>query len=153
MKATLCTLFVGLLIIGCGEQAKKETWIKDIIATGLSERDEVLEDDWAVDYDVYRDGKNDGVCYEYIAREYKEFDNDELKALLISLVRTLTLEDSISNIENKFNKKKIVTLIWKFEIFYPAEDYHQDYYQNNFLRYLAYKSGCQREEILNKIWN
>jgi len=63
------------------------------------------------------------------------------------------IEDSIFNIEKKFNKKKIVTLIWEFEIFYPAEDYHQDYYQNNFLRYLAYKSGCQREEILNKIWN
>ena len=63
------------------------------------------------------------------------------------------IEESIVNIEKKFNKKKIVTLIWEFEIFYPAEDYHQNYYQNNFLRYLAYKSGCQREEILNKIWN
>jgi len=63
------------------------------------------------------------------------------------------IEDSIINIEERFNKKKIVTLVWKFEKFYPAEDYHQDYYQNNFLRYLAYKSGCQREEILNKIWN
>ena len=63
------------------------------------------------------------------------------------------IESSITSIEKKFNKKKIVTLVWKFEKFYPAEDYHQDYYQNNFLRYLAYKSGCQREEILNKIWN
>ena len=63
------------------------------------------------------------------------------------------IESSVSTIEKKFNKKKIVTLIWEFEIFYPAEDYHQNYYQNNFLRYLAYKSGCQREEILNKIWN
>jgi peptide-methionine (S)-S-oxide reductase len=63
------------------------------------------------------------------------------------------IEDSIINLEKKFNNKKIVTLIWKFEKFYPAEDYHQNYYQNNFLRYLAYKSGCQREETLNKIWN
>ena len=63
------------------------------------------------------------------------------------------IENSISSIEKKFNKKKIVTLVWKFKKFYPAEDYHQNYYQNNFLRYLAYKSGCQREEILNKIWN
>ena len=63
------------------------------------------------------------------------------------------IERSILNIEKKFNKKKVVTLVWKFEKFYPAEDYHQDYYQNNFLKYLAYKSGCQREEILNKIWN
>jgi len=63
------------------------------------------------------------------------------------------IENSMTSIEKKFNKKKIVTLVWKFEKFYPAEDYHQNYYQNNFLRYLAYKSGCQREEILNKIWN
>ena len=63
------------------------------------------------------------------------------------------IENSISDIEKKFNEKKIVTLVWKFDKFYPAEDYHQDYYQNNFLRYLAYKSGCQREETLNKIWN
>tara|TARA_B110000967_G_C18504841_1_gene373440 strand:- start:152 stop:625 length:474 start_codon:yes stop_codon:yes gene_type:complete len=63
------------------------------------------------------------------------------------------IEDSIINIEKKFKQKKIVTLVWKFEKFYPAEDYHQNYYQKNFLRYLAYKSGCQREEILNKIWN
>jgi peptide-methionine (S)-S-oxide reductase len=63
------------------------------------------------------------------------------------------IENSIRSIEKKFNKKKIVTLVWKFKKFYPAEDYHQNYYQNNFLRYLAYKSGCQREEILNKIWN
>ena len=63
------------------------------------------------------------------------------------------IENSISNIEGRFNKKKVVTLVWEFEKFYTAEDYHQDYYQKNFLRYLAYKSGCQREEILNKIWN
>ena len=63
------------------------------------------------------------------------------------------IENSITSIETKFNDRKIVTLVWEFEKFYPAEDYHQNYYQNNFLRYLAYKSGCQREEILNKIWN
>ena len=63
------------------------------------------------------------------------------------------IEKSILSIEKKFNMKKIVTLVWEFEKFYPAEDHHQDYYQNNFLRYLAYKTGCQREEILNRIWN
>ena len=63
------------------------------------------------------------------------------------------IENSILKIEERFNKKKVVTLVWEFKKFYPAEDYHQDYYQKNFLRYLAYKSGCQREEILNKIWN
>jgi len=63
------------------------------------------------------------------------------------------IEKNVKDIESKFKDKKVVTLIWEFKKFYPAEDYHQDYYQNNFLRYLAYKSGCQREEKLNRIWN
>jgi len=63
-----------------------------------------------------------------------------------------TIKQSIKEIEIRFNTK-IVTLIWKFDKFYEAEDYHQDYYQKNFLRYLTYKKACQREEVLNKIWN
>ena len=62
------------------------------------------------------------------------------------------IEKSIAEIEQRFNSK-VVTLLWKFDKFYQAEDYHQDYYQKNFLRYLAYKKACQREEVLNKIWN
>ena len=62
------------------------------------------------------------------------------------------IQKSISEIEQRFNSK-VVTLLWKFDRFYQAEDYHQDYYQKNFLRYLAYKKACQREEVLNKIWN
>ena len=55
--------------------------------------------------------------------------------------------------EGAFGGKPIVTqVIDSGPTFWRAEDYHQDYYQNNFLRYLAYKSGCQREEKLNRIW-
>ena len=62
------------------------------------------------------------------------------------------IQKSIAEIEQRFNSK-VVTLLWKFDRFYQAEDYHQDYYQKNFLRYLAYKKACQREEVLNKILN
>ena len=62
------------------------------------------------------------------------------------------VEKSIKDIETKF-KAKVYTQLWEFEKFYSAEDYHQDYYQKNFLKYLAYKKACQREEVLNKIWN
>ena len=62
------------------------------------------------------------------------------------------VERSLKKLEKKFNSK-VATLIWKFKKFYPAESYHQDYYQKNFLKYLAYKKNCQREEVLNKIWN
>ena len=70
------------------------------------------------------------------------FENNDQKKII---------EDSIKNIETKFNKK-VVTYVKKFKEFYVAETYHQDYYEKNFIRYLMYKKGCQREETLNKIW-
>ena len=62
------------------------------------------------------------------------------------------IKNSIKNIEKKFKGKKVVTFIRKFEKFYHAEDYHQDYYQENFMNYLLYKKACGREQTLNKIW-
>ena len=62
------------------------------------------------------------------------------------------ITDSISILEKKF-KKKIVTYIRKFEKFYKAEEYHQDYYVENFINYLRYKKGCRRVKTLEKIWN
>ena len=62
------------------------------------------------------------------------------------------IQNSVAEVEKRFNSK-VVTMVWKFDKFYKAEDYHQDYYQKNFLRYLAYKKACQREEVLDKIWN
>ena len=62
------------------------------------------------------------------------------------------IQNSVAEVEKRFNSK-VVTMVWKFDKFYQAEDYHQDYYKKNFLRYLAYKKACQREEVLDKIWN
>ncbi len=36
--------------------------------------------------------------------------------------------------------------------FYPAEDYHQDYYKKNPVRYKFYKWSCGREQRLEKLW-
>ena len=62
------------------------------------------------------------------------------------------ITNSIKLLEKKFNKK-IVTYIIKFEKFYKAEEYHQDYYVKNFINYLRYKKGCKRVKTLEKIWN
>ena len=62
------------------------------------------------------------------------------------------IKNSIINIEKKFKDKKVVTFVRKFEKFYPAEDYHQDYYEENFMNYLIYKKACGREQTLKKIW-
>ena len=62
------------------------------------------------------------------------------------------ITNSIKSLEKKFNKK-IVTYVIKFEKFYKAEEYHQDYYVKNFINYLRYKKGCKRVKTLEKIWN
>lgn len=36
--------------------------------------------------------------------------------------------------------------------FYPAEDYHQDYYQKNPLRYKYYRNSCGRDARLAELW-
>ena len=61
------------------------------------------------------------------------------------------IQKSISEIENKFNKR-VVTYLRKFEVFYKAEDKHQDYYQEYLINYLMYKKNCGREELLKRIW-
>ena len=63
------------------------------------------------------------------------------------------IENSIKKIEKKFEGKKVVTFIRKFKKFYPAEDYHQNYYQENFINYLRYKKACGREQTLKNIWS
>ena len=48
--------------------------------------------------------------------------------------------------------KPIVTKIIKFTTFYPAEDYHQDFYKKNPERYHSYRKASGRDEFIMNIW-
>jgi peptide methionine sulfoxide reductase msrA/msrB len=48
--------------------------------------------------------------------------------------------------------KKIYTNVSLAGTFYPAEEYHQDFYKKNPARYSSYRLGCGRDKRLQEIW-
>jgi peptide-methionine (S)-S-oxide reductase len=65
--------------------------------------------------------------------------------------RTLA-EQSKRAIETSGKVKQIVTTIHQAGVFYVAEEYHQDYYKKNPIRYRYYKFSCGRAQRLEAIW-
>jgi peptide-methionine (S)-S-oxide reductase len=60
-------------------------------------------------------------------------------------------EQSKREVERELGRP-IETPIRSSEVFYPAEDYHQDYYRKNPVRYNFYRTSCGRDARLEILW-
>ena len=49
-------------------------------------------------------------------------------------------------------RQPILTPVTAAAEFYPAEEYHQDYYKKNWLQYKFYVTGCGRYARLENLW-
>ena len=103
--------------------------------------EELLKNFWLnIDpFDAYGQFCDKGYSYRSVAF----FQNDNEKKLI---------ERDIGNLKKRFNKE-VVTYVRKFEKFFKAEDYHQDFYKIKFQKYIRYKKACKRDEILENIWS
>ncbi len=72
------------------------------------------------------------------------YHDDEQKQLAEASKTTLN--------KNKPFSEPIVTQVTRASTFYAAEDYHQDYYKKNPIRYRYYRHGCGRDKRLEQLW-
>ncbi|HEY1059538.1 MAG TPA: peptide-methionine (S)-S-oxide reductase MsrA [Limnobacter sp.] len=81
-----------------------------------------------------------------VGRQYRTaifYSNDEQKKIA---------QDSLARLVSSKRFSVVYTEVAPVVGFYPAEEYHQDYYKKNPIRYNYYRSRCGRDDRLVEVW-
>ena len=122
--------------------------------TGHAEAVEVVFDPAQVTYEQLLDVFWRNVDPTVVDRQFCDVGNQYRTAIFVHDNEQLRLAEASKQAlqESKPFAEPIVTPIVAASTFYPAEDYHQDYYKHNPLRYRFYKWNCGRAQRLAELW-
>ena len=122
--------------------------------TGHAEAVEVIFDPAQVTYEQLLDVFWRNVDPTVVDRQFCDVGNQYRTAIFVHDAEQLRLAEASKETlqTSKPFAEPIVTPIVAASTFYPAEDYHQDYYKHNPLRYKFYKWNCGRAQRLAELW-
>lgn len=122
--------------------------------TGHTEAVEVIFDPAQVTYEQLLDVFWRNIDPTVVDRQFCDVGNQYRTAIFVhdeEQMRLATASKEALQMSKPF-AEPIVTPIVAASTFYPAEDYHQDYYKTNPLRYKFYKWNCGRAQRLAELW-
>ena len=122
--------------------------------TGHAEAVEIIFDPAQVTYEQLLDVFWRNVDPTVVDRQFCDVGNQYRTAIFVHDDEQMRLAEASRQAlqASKPFAEPIVTPIVTASTFYPAEDYHQDYYKHNPLRYKFYKWNCGRAQRLQELW-
>ena len=122
--------------------------------TGHAESVQVLYDPKKVSYEKLLDVFWHNIDPTVTDRQFCDVGNQYRTAIFVhSDAQRAAAEASKAALEkSKPFKEPIVTPIVTATEFWPAEEYHQNYYRKNPVRYSYYRTGCGRDARLKQLW-
>ncbi len=123
-------------------------------AIGHAESVQVRYDPHRIGYDKLLDVYWHNIDPVAVNRQFCDVGNQYRSAIFVTTPeQRITAEASVRELQasGRF-KQAIATEIVDAGPFYPAEEYHQNYYQKNPIRYRFYRFNCGRDQRLEQIW-
>jgi peptide-methionine (S)-S-oxide reductase len=122
--------------------------------TGHAESVEVVYDPTKVSYQKLLDAFWHNIDPITPNAQFCDHGNEYRTAIFVQTDEEKRLSEAskLAIEQSKRFKSPIVTQIVMASQFYPAEEYHQDFYKKNPVRYKYYQYNCGRAARLEKLW-